>query len=142
MKSQPRRGPGPGRFKKGQSGNPKGRPRLPADVRLAYAALHPEALEVLNKLLHSRSPRVALKAAEIVIERVEGKPRQNIEVNATGSISVAVVDPYAQPLPEAAQTSAESPGAEVASIAPAPALPDPLYTDPPKLSDWSRKRTA
>jgi Family of unknown function (DUF5681) len=38
-----------GRFKKGVSGNPGGRPKLPAEMREIFQAKAPEAFEVLCK---------------------------------------------------------------------------------------------
>ena len=43
---------GKGGFQKGQSGNPGGRSKLPADIREAFKARAPEALEVLTRCLH------------------------------------------------------------------------------------------
>lgn len=70
-------------FAKGQSGNPRGRPKVPADVKEAYRAMHPRALERLEELLESEDEKTALKAAEVVIERVEGKVAQPLEHSGT-----------------------------------------------------------
>lgn len=64
--------------------------------------MHPRALNVLNECLEHRDARVRLKAAEMVQDRVEGKPNQAIEVNATGALSIKVIDPYGSPAPPAA----------------------------------------
>ena len=51
---------GKGGFQKGQSGNPGGRPKLPADIREAFKAKAPEALEVLTRCLQSDDDRIAM----------------------------------------------------------------------------------
>ena len=43
-----------GRFQKGEFGNAGGRPRLPTDIREAFKAKAPQALEVLTRCLHVR----------------------------------------------------------------------------------------
>jgi len=66
-------------FKKGQSGNPGGRPKLPAGVMTraealsALAGLVPEALEALKSCLVSADEKTRLRAAELVLERHLGK---------------------------------------------------------------------
>ena len=41
------------KFQKGASGNPGGRPKLPAEMREMFQAKAPEAFEVLCKHLHA-----------------------------------------------------------------------------------------
>lgn len=66
-------------FVKGKSGNPGGRPKLPAGVMsraealAAFAALVPDALQALQACLQSDDEKVRLRAAELVIERHLGK---------------------------------------------------------------------
>jgi hypothetical protein len=96
--NKPRTGPArdqSGRLLKGQSGNPGGRPKLPADVKEAYAAMHPRALARLSELIDSKNEKVALRACELIVERVEGKVSQPME--HSGSISYRIIDPFAEP---------------------------------------------
>ena len=72
---------GKGGFKRGQSGNPGGRPKLPADIREAFKAKAPEALEVLERCLQSNDDRVAMMAAQAILDRGYGRPVQSIDAN-------------------------------------------------------------
>jgi hypothetical protein len=65
-------------FQPGQSGNPGGRPK--ADGKLKEAArTHTEAaLQVLVDALSHTDGRIALKAAELLLDRGYGKPAQTI----------------------------------------------------------------
>lgn len=65
----------PGTWKPGQSGNPGGRARTPQELKEAFKALAPKAVAVLASLLKDEGtdPRLRLRAAEVVIERVMGK---------------------------------------------------------------------
>ena len=51
-----------GRFAPGVSGNPGGRPKLPAEIKEMFQAKGPEALEVLTRCLQSDGDRIALLA--------------------------------------------------------------------------------
>ena len=72
---------GKGGFQRGQSGNPGGRSRLPADIREAFKAKAPAALEVLTRCLQSDDDRIAMMAAQAILDRGYGKPTQSIDAN-------------------------------------------------------------
>ena len=72
---------GKGGFQKGQSGNPGGRSKLPADIREAFKAKAPQALEVLTRCLQSDDDRIAMMAAQAILDRGYGKPTQSIDAN-------------------------------------------------------------
>ncbi len=63
-------------WKKGQSGNPGGRPRMPDDVKEAFRAMTPRAIKVLAGILDDEKmdPRVRLRAVEQVLDRAIGRP--------------------------------------------------------------------
>lgn len=75
------------RFKKGQSGNPKGRPKLP-DIKAILEEVLSEkndsgmtAAEALMKKLRSMGAAGNLKAIEMLLDRAYGKPKQTIDTN-------------------------------------------------------------
>jgi hypothetical protein len=81
-----------GQWSKGSSGNPGGRPRVAAEVRSALEAATPRAVEVLVALLESTDERVALRAAEVLLNRTLGPPAPSPEaVNDDGVDTVDFV---------------------------------------------------
>jgi hypothetical protein len=82
----------PGRFKKGQSGNPGGRPKkTPEELDLIAAckAKTPAALAVIESIMTTgENERNRLAAAQAIIERAYGKPKEAVELDAhiTGRI--------------------------------------------------------
>ena len=70
---------GKGGFQKGRSGNPGGRPKLPAEMREMFRAKAPEAFEVLSRHLQSPDAKVAIAAATQILDRAYGRPVQSID---------------------------------------------------------------
>ena len=74
------------RWKKGQSANPKGRPkRQPGEIDVAAVCrkLTPRAIEVLEELMnHADTGAVRFRAALAIIERAYGLPIQ-VQTNAS-----------------------------------------------------------
>jgi hypothetical protein len=62
-------------FKPGQSGNPGGRTPLFGECQAMAREASPEAMRRLIELIDSGDERVALMAADKVLERAWGKPR-------------------------------------------------------------------
>ena len=67
-------------FEKGKSGNPGGRPKAAYDIKALAQANTKEAFEVILRIMRDEeNPELALKAANIVIERGYGKPIQEMK---------------------------------------------------------------
>jgi hypothetical protein len=76
-------------IQKGQVLNPGGRPKLPEELKAAFRAAAPEALEVLEKVMRSTkaAPAARIKAAEVILNRGYGTPTQSVELtNPDGSL--------------------------------------------------------
>ena len=79
-------------FKKGVSGNPGGRPKKTKeelDLVAACKAKTPDALAVIASIMEKgQNERNRLAAAQAIIERAYGKPKENVELDAkiTGRI--------------------------------------------------------
>lgn len=64
----------------GQSGNPGGRPKIAAEVRDLAREHGGKAIERLVALMHSKNESVAVRAAEAILDRDYGRPRQAMEL--------------------------------------------------------------
>ena len=65
-------------FEKGKSGNPSGRPVIPAEIKEMARAASVPALEKAIKLMESPDENVALRAINTVLDRAWGKPAQDV----------------------------------------------------------------
>jgi hypothetical protein len=82
-----------GRFAPGVSGNPGGRPKLPAEMREIFQSKGLEAAEILVKHLRNTDPRVSVAAAREILDRAYGKPVQSINVDREERIKLIAVVP-------------------------------------------------
>ena len=75
-------------FKKGNPGG--GRPKADPEILAAFQELTPKAIEVIGRILEdpTAKARDRLRAAEIVFDRILGKPMQGIDLAATGTDSI------------------------------------------------------
>lgn len=77
-------------FKPGQSGNPGGRPKRTEqelDLVAACKDRTPAALAVIESIMmEGENERNKLAAAQAIIERAYGKPKEVVEANVTGRI--------------------------------------------------------
>jgi alkylation response protein AidB-like acyl-CoA dehydrogenase len=85
----------PHKFKKGQSGNPNGRPKLP-DLKEALAKVLGEekdgmnAVEAILKALRAKAANGDVRAAELLLNRGFGQALQKIEQKNEGEQSVTI----------------------------------------------------
>jgi len=76
-----RRGPGKP-WVKGQSGNPGGRPCLPAELKALAQAKAADAIKIAVQLMESaESEQVRLAAANVIMDRGYGKPAQHVDAD-------------------------------------------------------------
>jgi hypothetical protein len=68
-------------FKKGQSGNPSGRPKEDPELRQMARGHTQEAIETAVKWMRSENPKASLQAIQIILDRGHGKPLQAHEIN-------------------------------------------------------------
>jgi hypothetical protein len=86
-------------WKKGQTGNPKGRPKLP-DLREVLAKVLADeqngmtALEATLKALRAKAIRGDIRAAEVLLDRAFGKSVQVADITSGGE-PIRVVPPIA-----------------------------------------------
>jgi Family of unknown function (DUF5681) len=81
-----------GTFSKGQSGNPSGRAKLSPQIRAMLADNAEKAVKSIVKHLDDSDPRIALKAAELLLDRNFGKPQtasECIQLSDIGDTSTA-----------------------------------------------------
>jgi hypothetical protein len=73
-------------FQKGQSGNPHGRPKIPAEIREIARAASPDALQALMDVMKdSKAPHAArVSAADKILDRAWGKAAQPIDGDGRG----------------------------------------------------------
>lgn len=91
-----------GRFVKGQSGNKRGRKKIPKTVREAFEAAGMDAFLVLREIMLNpdAADKDRIRAAEIILDRGYGKPVQavSMEPNEDGeALGVVVLAPVMEP---------------------------------------------
>jgi hypothetical protein len=78
-------------FKKGVSPNPSGRPKTPAEMKEAFRAHTPEAIDYLGRLVMDETARPAdrIRAAEIIIDHGIGKAAQELQITGERNFSIS-----------------------------------------------------
>jgi len=68
------------RFKKGQSGNPGGKPKELKEIQLEARKLSPTALKTLAHISeHGKSESARIEASKAILDRAFGRPPQALE---------------------------------------------------------------
>ena len=70
------------RFKPGVSGNPNGRPKKQLAVQKSAEDHIEDALKVLVDAMKDPDPKVRIAAANAILDRGMGKPKQSVEMKA------------------------------------------------------------
>ena len=87
----------PHKFKKGQTGNPNGRPRkLPELDKLLADVLGEEkdgitAGEAILKALRAKATKGDVRAAEVLLDRAYGKAKQITDTNITTTEPLVII---------------------------------------------------
>lgn len=69
-------------FKKGQSGNKKGRPKLPDLKEALEEVLGKEGVQEILEAMRKKALKGSEKAADILLDRCFGKAKQSIDLKA------------------------------------------------------------
>ena len=74
-----------GRFAKGSSGNPSGRPKIDAEIKEMLRGATPKAVQLLIQTVDDQEAplKLRLDAAGTILDRVYGKPTQPIDADIT-----------------------------------------------------------
>lgn len=89
-----------GRFVRGQSGNPGGRPKVEREVREVLWQNGVQAARRLVELMSSPDEKVALSAAQTLLDRTLGKPAQQVTSEGGGGTLLQLIAAF-QRLPPA-----------------------------------------
>src|SRR6478672_4950401 len=79
-------------YQKGQTGNPSGKPKIYTDMVKMARSHSKEALDKLVEIMRNkRSPKLALKAAELILDRAWGKaPQALVGEGGDGPVKISV----------------------------------------------------
>ena len=89
------------RWKKGESGNPKGRPRKLPELHVLLADVLGEekdgisAAEAILKSIRAKAAKGDTRAAELLLDRAYGKPKQSIDntIITTEPLVIVLTEP-------------------------------------------------
>ena len=72
-----------GSWKPGTSGNPGGRPKEDPEMKAILKAACPRAAAKLVELLDCVNPKIVLSAANSILDRIYGKPKESVDMNVS-----------------------------------------------------------
>jgi hypothetical protein len=84
-------------FKKGESGNPNGRPKKLPQLNELLADILGEdkdgitAAEAILKALRAKAAKGDIRAAEVLLDRAYGKPKQTTELTGSNGDPVQII---------------------------------------------------
>lgn len=91
------------KFKKGQTGNPNGRPKkLPALDALMEKVMGEEkdgktAMEAIIAALRAKAARGDVRAAELLLNRAYGKVKEELNINASiATVKELIIEPVSK----------------------------------------------
>lgn len=78
-------------FQPGQSGNPNGRPRIPADVKALARSYTREAIETAAEIMRNpeETGTARMSAVNCILDRAWGKPAQHVTLDPVENLSDA-----------------------------------------------------
>lgn len=81
------------RWKKGESGNPKGRPKLPSMKTIMESVLGDikdgkSAAEAIMMAMRNKAIKGDVRAAEFIIDRAYGKAKESIELSGSTNMVI------------------------------------------------------
>ena len=94
----------PHKWKKGQTGNPAGRPKKIPELRELLANVLGDekdgktAAEAILMALRAKATKGDVRAAELLLDRAYGKAAMNIEIE--GNVNTVIMPKPIQPAPE------------------------------------------
>ena len=90
-RAKPNQDPKTGRFLPGNKSG--GRKEMPEDLKGAFRKASPDALRLLVKIVNNEEAKDPdrIRAAEIILDRGYGKPRQAVDLDASSIPQVVIV---------------------------------------------------
>ena len=86
-----------GKYKKGHSGNPKGRPPLIPEGRKLLKEHGPNAIAKIVELLNSDNDTVALKAAIYLADQAYGRAKESVDIKQSEEVIRIIAAPQSYP---------------------------------------------
>ena len=79
-------------FKKGQSGNPGGRPKESDEVKSLARKHSKDAIKRLVAWMASDNPKASVSASQAILDRAYGKPAQALTAPDGGALAIFVIE--------------------------------------------------